>query len=264
MNCGGKSVKIFFVLVLISFLSGFLHSIVCEGSDPPCDISAKTCAQGSDYTCQEGSDGKCQCVPAVCPAPATSTFMNVFYEHEKNAPDGKLEIELYYITADPISGEGVVNYVKGGLIIIDGGRYVGGATFDPYGSISASKVCKTFTNSNGKVAIKFPFPQNPMKKDFRVIFCPYVDSTAQDDLAVCARVSDEKANLHKQLDYTQIPNCDDSWPASALQTISINSETKNIWDALAPSETSFEVLNNSAPRAQTAFCWGLALVFGLL
>lgn len=258
---GLLSIAIFLIL-----LTTFAHADPCIGENPPCDNGLKQCADPTEI-CTEIS-GVCECIPAVCPTPGERTYLDALYTNENNEDYGNLEVELYFIEADT-SGKGVVKPVEGGLIIIDSGRYVtGSSTYTPAVTDEplANKACKAFADEDGMLNIKLKHPQGGMKIDHRIIFCPYVENSAsgQNDLAICARLLDENGNLHESIDYSDIPNCDDSWTASMREDVVVKETPKKIWDGLVPAETSVSAFNNSPPTAQVTFCWSMAIVFGLL
>jgi len=263
----GNGTRLFSIVFVFIFLAGFAFSQdTCAGTNPPCEDGIKTCVNPNEVCA--GVNGFCKCIAAVCPAPATPVYIDAFYSHENNALKGDLEIELYFIETDKDTAQGVKKRVDGGLIVIDSGRYVKDSqTYTPFlDQKLANKACKAFTDSNGIAKLSIEAPKGGMRINHRIIFCPYVKQSVQGqkDMAICLRLTDENGKLHEIIDYTDIPNCDDAWTAPGQTKATVNGVQSDIWIALAPAETSIEAVNTSPPQAQVAFCWALAIVFGLL
>ncbi|MFH0927784.1 MAG: hypothetical protein V1822_04355, partial [Candidatus Micrarchaeota archaeon] len=254
-----------FAIAIVLLASSLAFAIDCAGSTPPCGGS-KQC-YGTNEICSQTTAGSCECVPALCPAPGQKTYLDATYTNDNNAPQGDLDASLYFIQPDA-NGIGMKKPVAGGLIIVDSGQYVQGSmNYEPFSTgPNANKVCKAFTDQNGNLNIKLEHPPGGMLISHNIIFCPYVDTSVegQKDLAICARLADENGQVYGSVDYADIPDCDSSWGAQGSLQIMINGAQQNMWDALAPSETSVSASNSNPPQAQVTFCWALALVFGLL
>ncbi|MFH1306231.1 MAG: hypothetical protein ABIH83_01060 [Candidatus Micrarchaeota archaeon] len=255
-RCGRVGLGVFLALILfISLVAG----ADCEGS-PPCD--GKECAD-ENLECVEAA-GKCTC-QSICTEPPKRTYIEAFYEDYKSTKNkGTLDINVFYI--DDSGQVPEKKPVEGGLVIIDSGAYVKGGGYDPFGGAGANKVCRATTDSEGKILVNLPHPSGGQKITHRIIFCPYTDMTSEggkEDLAVCARLYDNNADVYEKINWQEIPVCEGNQPDPENNML-FNGEDVKKADRIGPSETSVEAINNNPSAAATTFCWALAIVFGLL
>ncbi len=143
--------------------------------------------------------------------------------------------------------------VEGGLVILTWGN-------------GLAKSCKMVTGADGTVSAKVNYPPGATCSQVRTVFCPYTkDNTLEDGqttMAECAGLADDNGKPITRLDWKNplLKDC----TGAAQNTVHGSLSNQDLGNDYRSSAESVTICNNQPSDSQTSFCWGLALVFGLL
>ncbi len=193
---------------------------------------------------------------AICYDSANTTYVQL--NSDCNAPGQFCNVEAYVYTM--VSAPGATTPksegVSGGLVILSWGQ-------------GTSRACKMVTGSDGKNTAKLSGPNYPPGAtcwNVRAVFCPFTkDNTiesGQTTMAACAGLVDDAGKSITRIDWnqaSQLPDC--AAPAHAVNNSAMNQDLSPFF---RPSQDSTMICNSGPSAGQVSFCWGLALVFGLL